>query len=439
MSLKPAFLAHLATLDLESGRLLVAVSGGPDSVALLDLLVLCRDDARLDLTVAHVDHGIHPESGAVADRVRALAAHHRLPFLARALRLGASTSETRAREARYAALEEMRAEASAELIATAHHADDQAETVLMRTLAGTGPAGLAAMASRHGRVVRPLLPFRRDALARHLEDRGLAAWNDPANRDTRHLRSWVRQELLPLLEARDPEVTSRLCRVAEAASAERGAWDAVLQGWPGLDLRVEAGAVSLDSKALEAADPILARALVMAAARRCGLVLGPRRGARVLDALLHAPSGSWVPLGGSWRAEAAFGRLRLARAPDAAPPALPLTGQSGEAVWGRWRIAWRRAPAPPDQARTGSSAWFDPTDLGLRGWRAGDRVRPLGGPGRRLVVRCLQDARVPRSLRAGWPVIEHAGTIVWLPQVCRSDFLVPRAGADAVRIDAEPA
>src|SRR6185369_9543497 len=111
--------------------------------------------------VAHFDHGIHPDSAAVASGVRTLAARYRLEYEEGRGALGPAAGETSARAARYAWLEATRARLDAALIFTAHHADDQAETVLMRVLKGSGPAGLAGMAARQGALVRPLLPFRR--------------------------------------------------------------------------------------------------------------------------------------------------------------------------------------------------------------------------------------------------------------------------------------
>ncbi len=164
MTLLDDFRRQLPTLHLPAGRALVAVSGGPDSVALLDLLHRTLDLHQLDLVVAHFDHGIHPASARVAEAVRALAASYRLAYEEGRGELGAAAGETLARASRYAWLETTRARLGAALVLTAHHADDQVETVLMRALRGSGPAGLAGMAVRRGTLVRPLLPFRREAV-----------------------------------------------------------------------------------------------------------------------------------------------------------------------------------------------------------------------------------------------------------------------------------
>src|SRR4051812_19347130 len=312
MFLRDRFGAHIRHLDLPAGRTLVAVSGGPDSVALLDLLVQTRDIHRLELIVGHVDHGIHPHSGRVAEQVRGLAHSCGIPMEIGCLNLGSFAGETEARAGRYAWLEATRHRLGARLILTAHHADDQVETVLMRFLAGSGPAGLAGMAPVGGTLVRPLLPFRRVELTGYIRERGLEVWLDPANSDPRHLRSWIRTELLPQLRARLPDVEAHLRRGAGHAATDRAAWDALLEMLPGLDLQVESGAISVAAPVLAGYDSTLAQAVVRAAARRMGCRLGPSRMGRVFDLLKTGGSGARVPLGDRWTAELSFGRLRLA-------------------------------------------------------------------------------------------------------------------------------
>jgi tRNA(Ile)-lysidine synthetase-like protein len=153
---------------------------------------------------------------------------------------------------------------------------------------------------------------------------------------------------------------------------------------------------------------------------------------------VRGASGASLPLGQGWTAELAFGRLVLDRTRrEDAPAVWMLDADSGEARWGRWRLRWRREPAPPRQERGGYTAWLASAPLVVRGWASGERIRPLGGTGRRLLVRCFQDARVPRSHRAAWPVIAGPEGAVWVPGVCRSDALLPEPGTEALRIDAE--
>jgi tRNA(Ile)-lysidine synthetase-like protein len=438
MTMIHAFRSHVATLGLPVGPALIGVSGGPDSVALLDLLVQSQDVHGQDLVVAHVDHGIHPDSGRVAQQVEALAGSYSLPFHVGRLDLGPSAGETKARTERYAWLEALRLRLDAQVVYTAHHADDQVETVLMRALAGSGPAGLAGIATTHNHLVRPLLPFSRAELAQHLADVGLTAWMDPANVDRRHLRSWLRGDVLPTLRLRLPDVDAKLLRTSRQAARDRAAWDAVLDAMPELDLRVETAGISVAAVSLGGYDSPLAQALILAVARRAGCQLGPARLSRITRLLQVGTSGTRVPLGADWMAELAFGRLRLCRQPSSDRPGLlALQGKRGEASWGSWHFRWTPDLAPERQDRTGLTAWFSSESLLVRSWCAGEKLKPLGGSGRRLVVRCFQDMRVPRSRREYWPVVTQQQEIIWIPGVCRSDVQIPSRGSEAVRVDAE--
>ncbi len=440
MSLLETFQAHLATLHLEPGRGIVAVSGGPDSVALLDLLMRSRDVHRQELVVAHVDHGIHPHSRIVADQVEALAANYGIPAHTAHLGLGTEAGETEARAERYAWLDTLRRQLDARVIFTAHHADDQVETVLMRVLCGSGPAGLAGMAASRAHVVRPLLPFRRAELLQYLEEAGLSAWVDPANSDSRHLRSWIRTDLLPALRRRVPDIDGNLLRMSSQASRDRAAWDALLDALPELDLISEHEGISVAAPSLGGYDSPLAHALILAVARRAGCQLGPARLGRVVRLLEVGNSGTRVPLGSGWFAELAFGRLRLCRqvAAGASRGPLALDGESGEGSWGSWRFRWAPAITPERQERAAMTAWFSLQPLTVRAWSAGEKLKPLGGTGRRLVVRCFQELRVPRSRRESWPVVAlPQEEVLWIPGVCRSDVQLPHPGSEALRVDAE--
>jgi tRNA(Ile)-lysidine synthase len=435
--LQQRFDRHLAGLGLPAGPVLVAVSGGPDSLALLDLLAASPAAAGFRLAVAHVDHGIHADSAAVAERVRAVAGRYGVPFHLRSRSLGPEATETTARHHRYEALAQVAEETGAGLVFTGHHRDDQVETVLMRVLKGSGPAGLAGMASRRGILVRPLLPFSRAELAAHLEAGGLVAWDDPANRDPRHLRSWVRGSVLPSLRERIPDVEQRLLALARQAARDRAAWDALISGLPALDFREETAGVSVAAAPLSGYDSVVLRALLAALGRRIGMVVGPRRAGRVERLLSQGRSGAVAELGADGAAELSFDRLRFFRgAPRSWNGVTVGEGGSGRVEAGEWVLEWRTEPAPARLERVTAETWMTVGAYLVRPFRPGDRIRPLGGPGRRLVVRCLQEARVARSRRATWPVIEADGVPVWVPGACRSAACVPAPGSRALRMRA---
>ncbi|HMV31191.1 MAG TPA: tRNA lysidine(34) synthetase TilS [Gemmatimonadales bacterium] len=438
MSLDTRLLATLERLRPAPGPALLAVSGGVDSMVLLDLLARTRDAHRLPLIVAHVDHGIHPASAVPAALVAARAQALGLPLVQGQLGLGGGCSETTARRARYAWLRAERARLGARWIVTAHHADDQRETVLMRALRGSGPAGLAGMAPRQGALLRPLLGVSRRSLLGYAGARGLEWWEDPANADFAHLRSWLRAQVVPLLQTRLPDLGRRLGQTRRHAARHREAWQAALRHWPGLAVRRERGGGSLALDVVAGLPPALGLTLVEGLLRRVGAPVSPGRLQRALPVVLAGGSGARAPLGQGWNLERAFERLVVVPPVLAEPAGLQLTPPEGRADWGPWHLQWSLDVAPARQARDGATAWFIPGGFVIRGWRAGDRLAPLGGTGHRLAVRCFQDARVPRGERGQWPLIEGQGRLAWIPGVCRSRDLVPEPGAPALRIDVQP-
>lgn len=197
-------------------RVLIACSGGPDSTALLDGLARLAPPRRWVLTVAHVDHGLRDRSAGDADVVGALASSRGLAFGALRVDVEPGGSlQDHARVARHRALRIEAARVGAAVIALGHTADDQAETVLMRLLAGATPAGLPAMAERERGLVRPLLRVWREATVAYCAALGIEPLVDPGNADPRFLRSRVRHEVIPALEAVFPGARRRLVVLAD--------------------------------------------------------------------------------------------------------------------------------------------------------------------------------------------------------------------------------
>jgi len=437
---------HLARVRLFGGQrhaaargqpiAVLAVSGGPDSAALLDLMHELGPELGLAVVVAHADHGIRPDSAATAAMVRTLADRYGLACEVGSLALGPAASETTARQARLAWLRAVQQRHAARFLVTAHHRDDQVETILQRLLRGSAPAGLAGMPSRgRGGLVRPLLPFTREELAAHAAARGLATHDDPANRDPRHLRSWLRHAIVPaLVERLGPSVAEDIVRAGRHAARSRRAWRAVLDLLPGLDLRVMPQRLDVARDPLAGYDANLAVEVLRAAGRRIGLVLGPRR-ARALVALARGDSGRRLDLGGGWTAEAALDRLLVGRPQDDRPTAAVAHGVAGMLHFGAFRLQWRPEAAPDRLERRTWTTWITAGDWVVRPPDRGERLAPLRGVGRRELRRLLSEARVPRPDRGGWPVVARGGAVLWVPGVCRAAAAVPAEGTEAVRID----
>lgn len=430
--------SHLATRGWfkSPGTAVLAVSGGADSLALLDLFATLSGELDLTLHAAHADHGIRADSGQVAESVRSLAEdRYGIPATVGHLGLGAGASETRARQARYEFLRRVQRQSGAEWLITAHHADDQAETVLLRVLRGSAPAGLAGIAERGpDGLLRPLLVFTREDLAAHAVARGLPVHDDPANRDPRHLRSWLREVVVPALRERVPGLRGALLEVAAHAERERAAFDALVDRLPGLGPSVGCGQFGVARPGIGTYDEALSVEILRALARRAGLRLGPRAAARCVRFALRVGSGRRLDLGGGVIAEAAFDRLIVSR-PVPVPTQVELSGTSGEVGFGAYVVRWTASPAPSTQERNGWSAWFTPGALVVRPPAAGDRLRPLGGVGHRAVRRLLMEADVPRWERWRYPILARHGAPVWVPGICRAEAELPAAGEAAVRVD----
>ncbi|MCC6680588.1 MAG: tRNA lysidine(34) synthetase TilS [Phycisphaeraceae bacterium] len=203
----------------EGEHLLLAVSGGADSVALLRALhgLALRRRWRLRLTVGHVNHALRHGSDQDAAFVRELAQTLGLNCLERTLDLSGVTDnlEAAARDARYAALHEMADEAQAATIAVAHHGDDQLETILMRLLRGSSIAGLAGMDWRRDRIVRPLLGVDRPTIEDYLHALGQSWREDPTNDDVSLTRNLIRRDWLPMLRRIQPRMARRMTQLSD--------------------------------------------------------------------------------------------------------------------------------------------------------------------------------------------------------------------------------
>lgn len=212
------FRSDIGRLAGDQARIGLAVSGGPDSVA---LLLLAAEAMPGRIAAATVDHGLRPEAAAEAAFVAGLCAARGVPHATLAVTV-APTGEgvqAAARAARYAALEGWRADAGLAFVATAHHADDQAETLLMRASRGAGVGGLAGIRAANGAIIRPLLGWRRAELAAIVAEAGIDPVDDPSNRDPRYDRSRMRALLAANPELDVPSLAQAAANLADAARA----------------------------------------------------------------------------------------------------------------------------------------------------------------------------------------------------------------------------
>lgn len=279
-------------------RLGIAVSGGPDSLALLLLAAAAWPG---QVAAATVDHGLRPESAGEAAMVARLCRERGIPHavLHPASPITGSI-QAAARKARYAALDQWAEADGIDWLMTAHHADDQAETLLMRLNRGAGPGGLAGVRARRGRVIRPLLGWRRSELAVIVAEAGLAAVDDPANADPRFDRARMRAAIA---EAGWLNIDA-LARSAAALGEAEAALEWIADSLAASRLTLFQGAVTMDPDGLPAE---IRRRLILRAIRLLDPDALPRGAeiSRLLSALAAGKSASIATLaitgGATWR------------------------------------------------------------------------------------------------------------------------------------------
>jgi tRNA(Ile)-lysidine synthase len=423
------FLDHLAALGVgERPHVQVALSGGADSVALLHLLRFAARERGITVSAAHFDHAMRPDSERDARWVAGLCRAWDVALVTgrspRTLR-----TEAEARDARYAFLRDARERTGAEWTATAHHADDQAETVLFRVLRGTGIAGLAGIAPVDGarRLVRPLLPFWRAEIRRYAREQRLRWREDPTNAGTDPARNRIRLQLLPLVERTiAPGARRGLVRLAGLAREDEAAWEALLRGQTEAVATEEEGAVVLVRERLAGYDSAVAARLLRGLLRRLGAI-PDRDGTRsALRFIGTAPSGREMTLPGGIRITTEFGTARIERTGAPPLPDLPLAidGPRGTGtcrIGGRERLVrWWTSAGTAEEGGCSVTLAADEVEMPLllRGRLPGDRARtPAGG---RTLKRLFNDRRVRRSARARVPVLADArGRVVWVAGLAR--------------------
>jgi len=416
------------------GRVVVAVSGGLDSVVLLSVLHRLAASLDASLVVAHLDHGLRPESAADAAFVAELCGGLGIPVVTERVDVGALAESHRAgieeaaREARHAFLDRVAREVSAERVALGHTADDQAETILFRLARGTGLEGLRGMDPVSERLIRPLLYVSRVDVRSYAEAQGLRWREDSSNVDLRFSRNRIRHRVLPELCTINPEAAEALERAGRLADE---ALDAVayLVGyvWPSLEPSEKSGRVELSRSAFARLPESVQAFVLREAIRRArGTLRGIER-AHVLAArrivASTAPAGALdLPQA---RLDVSGDRVAIRGEVQAPAPraswsvALPL----GHSVLSEQRLTVDVCVEP--LARRGevpeTDEWTELADaeriafpLTLRTRREGDRFSPLGMSHDVRLKDFLINQRIPRAERERLPLLCDQEKVVWV-------------------------
>lgn len=418
---------HLGDLGIGSSprRILVALSGGCDSVVLLYLLRFPLASLRFDLVAAHLDHAMRASSEGDAQWVRGLCAAWQVPLVSERL-VTAPASEEEARTARYDFLRHTAERTRADLIATGHHADDQAETVLFRMLRGTGLRGLAGISPLADGLLRPLLPIWREEIEAYARSRGLAWRTDETNQQLDPVRNRLRHEVLPLLEERvAPGARRSLVSLAQIAAEAESSLEGIAASAAEQLVVWERGEPSLARDRLHLYDSAITSRVLRNLLRHFGVVLDRTGTRRALQFITDAQSGRRMPLSSRLCIEIEFERAHI-RTVETMPPDLecriaaagPLTEAPLRLGGVTYRVVYgMTTEAAEAEAGEGWTFQADPGALAfplrVRGWQAGDRLRM--GDRRLGLKRIFLEQRVPRRRRGELPLlIDATGDVLWV-------------------------
>jgi tRNA(Ile)-lysidine synthase len=352
-------------------RVVVAVSGGPDSLALLSILREVLPAVPLHLTVAHFDHGWRPDSEDDRDFVASIAANWGFDFRTARAPDDLPHSENAARDARYIFLRKTAADSASTAIALGHTRDDQVETLLLHLLRGSGSRGLGAMRRRDGDLARPLLDTSRQEIEAYLTRLHLTPRRDPSNDDPRFTRNRLRQQVLPAIDGFDPAARELLARTADILAEEDRFIETQLTDLPS-DIATDRGALARLPPALQ---------------RRAIRRLLPQAGFLEVEALR---------------------RGEPARPAAPTPPAGRLTVKTCSCDPATFKARDQIGHLDADLVQL---------PLVVASRRPGDRMRPLGLGQPKRLQDILVDAHIPRHLRDALALVSDREEIVWIPGV----------------------
>jgi tRNA(Ile)-lysidine synthase len=432
-------------------RVLVAVSGGPDSVALLHVLCNLQDELGLHLEVAHLEHGMRgAEAKDDARFVRELAERLNLPVHIKEVSVprlrsqaGRGNLEELARLERLRFFAEVARRRNLNKIATAHTQDDQAETVLMRLLRGSGRKGLGGIAPRQPvnvagaessngvTIIRPLLGATKEELLDFLKCNGLVYRLDRSNEDTAFLRNWIRFELMPRLKERfDVGVPSRLAQTAEVLRDE----EMLLNQLARTQLEALWGNSAVRRDAFLRQPKAMQRRILrlwIEQARGHLRSLDFDHVEALLGLIADGPPQSRLSIPGGWELIREYETLRLGKAAGKSKPrayaySLVIDGELALPEAGMTIDCQRLSNPPAELPKDHWEAVFDPIALTeplvVRNFRRGDRFRPLGMAGHKKVKELFIEKKAPLPARALLPLLVMGGEVLWLPGYGRSEI-----------------
>lgn len=417
----------------------VAVSGGVDSMVLMDLLSRLAKSWGWTLIIAHLDHAQRPGSLDVAMRVGAAADSLGHKFVTHRLWIpeGQRSSEADLRDRRYAWLREMRTAHDAATIVTAHHANDRLETAVWHAIRGSGRHGLTSLREEQRDIVRPLLQFRRGDIFAYAHQRGLDWDEDPSNGDTDYTRNLIRHELLGKAPEWDPHYHQNLSDWLDHLERLNDHADDLLEQLLNQTGESIEGGYSFDMYQLQRLSPAILAELIVYAARRLYLARGitKRNVMAAVDWLLRAPTGSYTEALPGLLLIREYDRVNLvaSTAPvrhELIDDHLPLVAEAPVA-FGRFKLRMLPSAQALDEAYHLKAGEYY-----VRRWQSGDRVKPIGMAGSKKVQDIFVDKKIPRRDRMIWPlIVSGSNDIALIPGLVRDRRYAAVPDQDTVAVE----
>jgi tRNA(Ile)-lysidine synthase len=430
---------------------LVALSGGPDSAALLHFLNGLKARYRISLAAAHLDHGIRRESASEREfcrrlcrrlKVRSHSKKVNVPALSK--KTGLSLEEA-GRQARYDYFDSLCQRFGYSKVATGHTADDSVETIIFNMTRGSGLRGIAGIPAKRGRIIRPLIDIGKDEIVRWLKANGIEYVIDKTNLSTAFARNMIRRRIIPQLEKLNPQARRNILRLAKIAAEEVEFTDSLaVSVFEKALMRAGKSKIALDLGKLKGYDRKLRKRVIGEAyvrldgSRTRPLSESLERAAGLLD----GRNGARAPLGRNIWIEKSHGRIFVFR-DVARRKEIPLTIPGTTEIPGSdirleaeilRRSQVKRLKSDPDTALLDYKRVKNAV---VRFWRRGDKIRPFGMRGRRLLSDVFTDRKIPSLERAGTPLVVIDGNIAWVAGVMISDdFKVGPETREILRIRA---
>ena len=389
--------------DMLEGTVLCAVSGGRDSMARLHLLSAMAEEGGFQVAAAHFNHQLRPAADRDEAFVRDWCREREIPFtcgrgdVRELAREKGASIEDAARTLRYAFLEEAAGNLGAARIATAHHREDNAETVLLHLLHGTGLQGLGGIPPVRGKIVRPLLETSRADIDAYVAENAVPYVEDESNSDTAYTRNRLRLEALPLLEEIAPGCGARIAAAAALLRAEN---EHIQREAEGLLPAPKRDIITLPVTVLLAQDQVLRRRLVRAMGREMGVSLTQKQ----TEAVLALGSGRFLYLPGGVCAVRQSHQLILKKQP---PQLEPLALQPGEQDWGPWRVTVEQGEGPAEETPDRVVLRDTGQTLTIAHWDGTGRLTVENG--KRGIKRLFADKGIPVEKRAEHPAVLLSG------------------------------